>query len=232
MKSFARNRAFTLVELSIVLVILGLLVGGVIAGQSLISAAQLRSINVDATKYMTAINSFEAKYKALPGDMPTATRYWGAASPSACATTIGTGTQTCDGDGDGSILTQSRSDESLRVWQHLANAGLIPGRYDGVTYNKANQPNAAFGKNTIWRIAATGLGNALILSEITSDYAYLTAEDAYDIDSKYDDGLPETGKIRAFVGSGIDPDLGCYQNGKYTVSVQPPECGITYYIDL
>ena len=67
--------AFSLVELSIVLVILGLLVGGVLSGQSLIRAAELRSVTTEYSRYTTAISSFRDKYFALPGDMSNATSF-------------------------------------------------------------------------------------------------------------------------------------------------------------
>ncbi|MGB1540395.1 MAG: prepilin-type N-terminal cleavage/methylation domain-containing protein, partial [Rickettsiales bacterium] len=63
---------FSLVELSIVLVILGLLTGGILGGQSLIRAAELRSVSKEYEKYQTAINIFKDKYFALPGDFNNA----------------------------------------------------------------------------------------------------------------------------------------------------------------
>jgi prepilin-type N-terminal cleavage/methylation domain-containing protein len=69
------QRGFSLVELSIVLVILGLLTGGILAGQSLIRAAELRSITTQFNQYVSATQSFRDKYMALPGDMPNATRF-------------------------------------------------------------------------------------------------------------------------------------------------------------
>ena len=73
-----KTSGFTLVELSIVLVILGLLVGGVLAGQSLIHAAELRAISTELTNYKTAIGAFRDKYLAIPGDMNNAVKFWGA----------------------------------------------------------------------------------------------------------------------------------------------------------
>ena len=75
-------RAFSLVELSIVLVILGLLVGGILAGQSLIHAAELRAVSSEYQRYRTAIYAFRDKYLGLPGDITTATNFWGAADGS------------------------------------------------------------------------------------------------------------------------------------------------------
>ncbi len=145
---------FSLVELSIVLVILGLLTGGILAGQSLIRAAEVRKFSVEAERYVTAVYTFRDKYFNLPGDMDNATAFWGVAggngSNNACMTTDATGTATCDGDGDGIIGPQQgyvagtplsfmseRGGEASRFWQHLANAGLIEGSYSGSS-------NAAF----------------------------------------------------------------------------------------
>ena len=132
-----REAAFSLIELAIVLVILGLLVGGIMTGQSLIRAAELRSITTDLNQFQTSISVFRAKYSDLPGDMPDATAFWGAAhaTPVTCATTVGTGTQTCNGDGNGQIGNYGSAAtyyEVHRMWQHLANTGLIEGSYTGV----------------------------------------------------------------------------------------------------
>ena len=68
--------AFSLVELSIVLVILGLLTGGILAGQSLIRAAQLRAVSTEYSRYVASINSFRDKYFGWPGDLRNATAFW------------------------------------------------------------------------------------------------------------------------------------------------------------
>jgi len=136
------RHAFSLVELSIVLVILGLLTGGILAGQSLIRAAELRSISSDYQRYATSIGTFRDKYMALPGDMTNATSFWGAGTcPGTSANTATAQTTTCNGDGDGVIeqaeASTSTSNGLYRFWQHLANAGLIEGAYTGVSNNAA-----------------------------------------------------------------------------------------------
>ena len=131
---------FSLVELSIVLVILGLLTGGILTGQSLIRAAELRAVTTEFNEYQTAVRTFQEKYFALPGDMPNATQFWGRADTGAftgqCANPtndIGSGTQTCNGNGNGNIAgTGSTEYETFRFWQHLANANLINGNFTGI----------------------------------------------------------------------------------------------------
>lgn len=153
MKNRRHVAAFTLVELSIVLVILGLLVGGVLAGQSLIKAAELRTVTSEFTGYKTALGAFREKYNALPGDMRNAVRFWGADAAAssdadgidaACAatTTAAVGTATCNGDGNGKlsdINSVPANHEFFRFWQHLANAGLIEGNYTGVAGPDSDQ---------------------------------------------------------------------------------------------
>ena len=104
-KAGIQLHAFSLVELSIVLVILGLLVGGILGGQSLIRAAELRSVAVDKDKFTTAINAFRVKYSAIPGDMTNATDYWGTFSTDniTCAYDLHPGTQTCNGNGNAKV---------------------------------------------------------------------------------------------------------------------------------
>lgn len=164
--------AFTLVELSIVLVILGLLVGGVLAGQSLIHAAELRAVNNEFTNFKTALGAFREKYFAVPGDMSNAVKFWGAAAggtsdgvDGTCSvltsSSPSTGTETCNGDGNGGIGDGGAGNyhEWFRAWQHLANAGLIEGNYTGVpgaagtfdSVGKQNVPGSRY-PSAIWGI--------------------------------------------------------------------------------
>ena len=129
------KQAFSLVELSIVLVILGLLTGGILGGQSLIRAAELRSVGTEYSRFLTASLTFRDKYFALPGDMNNATAFWGAADSgdgigADCTAVASTGPATCNGDGDGTP-NSGTSNERFRFWQHLANAGLLEGTYTG-----------------------------------------------------------------------------------------------------
>lgn len=162
------NRAFSLVELSIVLVILGLLTGGILAGQSLIRAAELRSISNDTQRYITAVYAFRDKYFAIPGDMANAVKFWGAQAggsndgvDAACGpalTTAATGTATCNGNGNGNVAAVNAENyESYRSWQQLANAGLIEGSYSGVTAGSANTFSPSIGVNSPrGRLSGTG----------------------------------------------------------------------------
>ena len=102
------------------------------AGQSLIRAAELRTVSSDFARYHGAVYAFRDKYFAFPGDMNNATSFWGdqAAGPNACASaaTPDGNPGTCNGNGDGLIAIGL---EMHRAWQQMALGGLIEGSYTG-----------------------------------------------------------------------------------------------------
>lgn len=213
------RNAFTLMEMSLVLVIIGLLVGGILSGQALIRSSQIRSVITDYSKFVTAVNAFQAEFNALPGDMMNATSYWGAAhaTPATCVTTQGTGTQTCDGNGDGLIASSTGSAEPFRFWQQLANAGLIEGSFTGVkadvaaiSNSSANSPTSKvpsglwhsynWGPLTVGGVYFNGdYYNTLVYAGYSANASpsagIFLPEEMYNIDVKLDDGKPGIGKI-------------------------------------
>lgn len=117
---------FTLVELSIVIIIIGLLISGVVAGTSLIRQAQLYSVISDMQSYQVAYNTFVSRYGFPPGDLPSAQNIW----PN-CAETPST--LPCIGNGDGLVNISALSppnpnasvNEGGLAWRELSLAGLI-----------------------------------------------------------------------------------------------------------
>lgn len=222
-----KEQGFTLIELSIVLVILGLLAGGILSGQSLIRAAELRATSQEVQQYMVAVNTFRDKYHGVPGDLNNATRFWGEAhaTPATCRDTASTGKETCDGNGDGYVARSDGSSEQFRFWQHLSNAGIISGSYTGVNGSTGqdhhdigvNVPqgkmgdsgwsayhfDSAYGSTPI----TNDFGNILIFGSEgmnssgvvgkTWDNVFIPAE-LWNIDRKFDDGRAATGQIRAY----------------------------------
>lgn len=132
-----KKSGFTLIELSITLVIIGLIVGGVLVGKDLIKAAEVRSMVKQIEQYRAAINAFKLKYNAIPGDMNNAESIWGTAS--SCNWGGSTDGKTCNGDGDGLIgmratawiVDYTQTYEYYTFWQHLSNSQLISGSFSG-----------------------------------------------------------------------------------------------------
>ena len=201
--------AFSLVELSIVLVILGLLTGGIVGGQSLIRAAELRSISTDLSSYQTAINMFKDKYFAMPGDMPNALLFWPADTNANC--TNGTGTdqtpklQTCNGNGNGHI-DGTQNDEAWRVWQHLSNAGLIAGQFSGHRSNSTDVN--IFGGGT-----ACGCFNARSGVNVpTTKFANVGPMVMYDANGDGSEYNPFFGNVIYYSRDSVDKNKGNFGN--------------------
>lgn len=229
-----RNTGFTLLELAIVLVIVSLLVGSIMVGNSVVETARLQRVIGEYNVYSNAIKEFQDKYYALPGDMNTAEDVWD--SDSGCPTTATNTipkTVTCNGDGNGHIGDSTDAgvlsvpQEWWRAWQQLANAGLIDGKFTGAR-GVATTSTAIIGSNVpasnvrgagwtlnYYQLTADGAlwadqyGHLMHLgAAVASSYTYgavLKPIQALEIDSKVDDGKPGQGKIRAWRTS-ILPD--------------------------
>lgn len=222
-----QQSAFSLVELSIVLVILGLLTGGILGGQALIRAAELRSVSTDYNRYATSMQTFRDKYFSIPGDFRDSTRFWGRQVATAdCVTNSSAATNTagtCDGNGDGVIdwgAAGVQSGELFQFWRHLANAGLIEGNYTGLA-GPANNQDSTLGvnlprsriSNAGWAIMTIGVfGDSEMYqmdyrptmfefgASVPSGRVWgraLRPEEAWNIDTKVDDGRPAYGKVIA-----------------------------------
>ncbi len=241
------KRGFSLIELSIVLVILGLLVGGILAGRSLIRASELRSVTTEFNRYNTAFLAFRDKYFALPGDFANATSIWGTdpgGCPGTSATTTGPGSATCNGNGDGMINGLTAND-LYRSWQHLADAGLIEGQYTGVPNSTSwwiRSINIAMPNVPVSRLSGAAWNVQFVGGQdITSTYFFdgsyphilllgiaagdplasagpLSPEDAWNIDTKMDDGKPGSGRVLSLKNSNqANAANGC-SNQTYTIA--------------
>ena len=220
-----KNLGFSLLELSIVLVIIGLLAGGVMVGQDLVRQAELRSITEDFLKFQTAISAFKNKYSALPGDMRTATSYWGKDN-SACSSDTGNAATngTCNGNNNGTLQSAASNGataEMFQFWKHLNLAGILEGNYSGTSGSSGtshslidvNVPgNKIAGAGwTVQYIASPFAGNSVYYAGdygnnfsfgssnagFETDSAAISPSEAYAVDLKIDDGKPATGFIVA-----------------------------------
>lgn len=217
------RRGFTLVEMSIVLVIIGLLVGGIVAGQSLIRAAELRSIPADYNRFVSAGLAFMDKYGALPGDLKDATSYWGDNASYCSDGAIANGNPgTCNGNGDNTLSVASAvstTGEMHQFWNQLALAGMVEGKYTGIAGPGStadviigtNAPAARI-TNAGWAVRTynapgdtseytNDFGTALFLGYQTTNsmpiIAIMTPREQWNIDKKMDDGMPASGKMWA-----------------------------------
>ncbi len=128
---------FTLIELSIVLVIIGLIVGGILTGQDLIKAAEQRATLAQIEKYNTAVNTFRNKFGGIPGDLAAGTAAnFGLYSLTAGAPCATLGTAGCEdgnglleGAGAGALVFQG---ETVLFFRHLSDANLIDGSFSAV----------------------------------------------------------------------------------------------------
>lgn len=159
----AMRHGFTLVELAIVLVVIGLVIGGVFVGQDMIRAGQLQAVGSEYHRYVSAIQNFRAKYSAYPGDMKSATSFWGSATNCTATTGVALSGGTCNGNGTGVIVdaVANTIPEHFYAWHHLSNAGLVEGYFTGLTgsghvYDDANAgtnvPQSKLGNSIGWCI--------------------------------------------------------------------------------
>lgn len=189
------NKAFTLIELSVVIAILGLIIASIMAGSQLVDHAQANKMIASAEKYRMAVRMFKDNYGALPGDMSDSQQFF----PS-----LG------QGNGDGGIVGCCGSNELYYFWAHLGQlgAGLIPETYSGTGTGAVREqnvpPNAMLPDgywyphyDTLWSIhpQRNSLGTD---NSSTND---MRIGFVYKIDKKIDDGLPFSGDVIGYGGT-------------------------------
>ena len=213
-----RQTGFTLIEIAIVLVIIGLLLGAVLKGQELIQSARVRNLAATQDEIKTAFFGFWDRYRALPGDYNLA------------STKLLNVAATSDGNGDGRILLYGAMLESIAVWEHLSKAGFLTGSY---TYNaavsSATNPTNPYGVflqliyDNVYADAGAPtvrhnlkLGNQIPVGIIA------------ELDRKIDDGNAQTGTFRfsAYTEGGAAPTAAnCHTAGAWLAATSEPNCG-------
>lgn len=245
-----------MVELSIVLVVIGLILGGVTVGNDLINASKLRSSIAAIEQYRTAVRMFQDKYNLLPGDLS-------ASSTTKFGFTAPTGPQWAACSEDGLIEDVYCNNppyilagESAVFWTHLTEAKLIKGKYTppisapggGIT-GGINLPILPVGGSIIVQTDGTGknwfgtgINDVTSGTSYTANSAKMLTTDAYAIDKKVDDGMPNTGTVQATAiynsgGTNVVAPIGatatsCAQDGTpaatYMVTSGGKRCNIRF----
>ena len=201
------ENGFTLIELAIVLVIIGLLIGGVLFGKDMIAASEVRATVSQLDKFRSAVNAFRLKYNELPGDMrPSKAAQFGFFQITGnCGTTCLFANQLIDANGPPSFIQ-----EYLVFWRHLSQAGLIETldsnllrASDGESssqpegYENGLMPKSKMGHywyvTPSYRFATDGSSSVIGGNDFFT-WDYLSPVQAFGLDNKIDDGKPNSGK--------------------------------------
>ena len=177
-----KQSGFTLIELSIVLVIIGLLLGGVLKGQELITSARIKNVISDFSGTTVGFYGYQDRYKSIPGDDSGADARWG--------------TTSSNGNGNGVLAGNfdASSGESYTFWMHMRRAGFVGGSDGGGPINAYSGKLGVQEGGDAFRSTAdagTGLKGAVICESHIPDKA------AFAIDNQIDDGKPNSGVLRA-----------------------------------
>ncbi len=210
---FYQRSGFTVLELSVVLVIIGLLIAGVLVGQDMLRQSRIQSVVVDIKNFRSAISLFQEQYNDLPGDITDAFDYW----DTDCAATAAA----CNGDGDGAIEEDddaADTKEALKLWQQLVLAKQMPGNYTGVDAGvpdvqiEVNAPPSKIPEGGYLPVNATvytETDNFIAFGSERNDAVegeVVNALEAWQIDNKMDDGKAAEGGVLTLDGSG---ETGC-----------------------
>jgi prepilin-type N-terminal cleavage/methylation domain-containing protein len=203
---------FTLIEIAIVLVIIGLLLGGVLKGQELITGARVRNLISQQDGIKAAFFGFQDRYRALPGDYAAAN----ANIANVCAT--------CNGNGNGRIETAATppsgvtifAQEQILAWNHLTSAGFLNGSYAASGTTPSDSNNAKNPYSTYLQIVYDGIyGIGVAATPSAAKHNLKTGtqvpvEIIAEVDRKVDDGNPLTGGFQFSLydgGTGTAPIL-------------------------
>jgi len=201
-------QGFTLVEIAIVLVIIGLLLGGILKGQEMITQAKIKNVISDFSGVSAAYHQYVDRYKRIPGDDPCA---GGTVTAAVCGTTTGRWTGATAGNGNGIVAgkynTATTTDESMLWWDHLRRAGFVSGSGVSQPFNALSGMLGVQTGDAATTPAATlkdGSGNGFVGIIVCS--ANLPDKIAIAADTQMDDGVPNTGTVRAQLQTAPNPD--------------------------
>lgn len=186
------QRGFTLIELAIVLVIIGLLLGGVLKGQELINNARLKSLATDFKNIQVYTYAYQDRFRVLPGDDGAAAAHVGGVN-AASAGHVQNGA--IQGDWDSDVQT----DESYLFWQHVRLAGLAPGAtaVADPNYVQRNAVGGRLGIQSVNGFPIAGMIGALVICSSAIEGRF-----AEQLDITMDDGDTDAGSVRAYPDGG------------------------------
>ena len=238
-------KAYSLLELSIVLTVIAMIIAVITSGQNLLNNAKLYSVIKEIQTLSSAIATFKDKYGQYPGDMDNAKLIFGTSSTK-CSSGIcdENGFNIVSGNGNGLIDGfQPNNQENLSAFQELGLSSLIAGIYSGLATTSLsgatagiNVPGSKYNNSAIYYLYGSNIygkfanGNSIIITNnpfaSDVDNPIVTVSDAYLIDSKIDDGLPYNGKIIGYnniaanncVATTISSAVSPYNNYKYLTS--------------
>jgi prepilin-type N-terminal cleavage/methylation domain-containing protein len=183
---YRKQQGFTLVEIAIVLVIIGLLLGGVLKGQELINSAKIKNVANDLNGISAAVYAYQDRYKTFPGDDSGASARWGATVPNGDKNGV-VGATT-----DNFCAAATATIEPIYFWQHLRLAGLVAG-----DTTSGEQPQNALG-GIVGVQTSSGVSSAIELGGLVVCTTNLSGKIAEAIDQQFDDGKPRTGTLRGY----------------------------------
>ena len=191
MPNIRRQQGFTLVEMAIVLVIIGLLLGGILKGQELITSARVRNIADQNSGVQAAYYGFIDRYRQVPGD-------WSKNSAEKSIPGVTSG-----GDSSGRLDGSNAWQEGLALWEQLSKSGFIQGNYIGGSAEPTQDDVNLAPRNAF---------NGFLMLYSSSDYydtsgtpseklnlvlgAGIPVNVIAELDRKIDDGLPQSGVLR------------------------------------
>lgn len=193
----SKKQGFTLVELSIVIIIIGFLIAGIAAGTSLIEQAKLNSVVVDFRNHEVAYYSFVSKYGQAPGDFNSGAVFW----PNSC-TSDNYGFY-CNGNGDG-VINAGNVDEQRLSWKHLSLAGLISNGIVPVPDDSNSPFSASFPSSKVegaYYALEQGGNNGIYSGQLASVWPDAPNQNVLFIGKS-------SSTSASFAGSGMVPNLG------------------------